>query len=166
MCTGYWRQLSTFQLDIQRMQREGVRFISLDAAYNHIKNDYLRTRKYVAITFDDGSYMFYSKVSREKSGGETQTPFYITIAASFMQLYRSGIGGDSIGLVMMDEAFNNMDDSRMSGVLSFMTGSNLQTIIAAPPEKIQYIAPSVESVLLVLADGDMSYVEEFDRLKA
>lgn len=49
-----WRQLSTFQLDIQRMQREGVRFISLDAAYNHIKNDYLRTRKYVAITFDDG----------------------------------------------------------------------------------------------------------------
>jgi uncharacterized protein YPO0396 len=120
----------------------------------------------IRITFDDGSYMFYSKVSREKSGGETQTPFYITIAASFMQLYRSGIGGDSIGLVMMDEAFNNMDDSRMSGVLSFMTGSNLQTIIAAPPEKIQYIAPSVESVLLVLADGDMSYVEEFDRLKA
>ena len=49
-----WRQLSTFQSDILRMQREGVRFISLDAAYHHIKDDYLRTRKYVAITFDDG----------------------------------------------------------------------------------------------------------------
>lgn len=120
----------------------------------------------IRITFDDGSYMLYSKVSREKSGGETQTPFYITIAASFMQLYRSSIGGDAIGLIMMDEAFNNMDDSRMEGVLSFMTGSNLQTIIAAPPEKIQYIAPSVDSVLLVLTDGEMSYVEEFDKPKA
>ena len=35
-----------------------------------------------------------------------------------MQLYRNSIGGDSIGLIMMDEAFNNMDDERMSGVLS------------------------------------------------
>ena len=119
----------------------------------------------IRITLDDGSYMLYSKVSREKSGGETQTPFYITIAASFMQLYRGSIGGDSIGLVMMDEAFNNMDDSRMEGVLSFMANSNLQMIIAAPPEKIQYIAPSLDSVLLVLADGEMSYVEEFDKLK-
>jgi uncharacterized protein YPO0396 len=83
-----------------------------------------------------------------------------------MQLYRSNIGGDSIGLVMLDEAFNNMDDSRMSGVLSFMTGADLQPIIAAPPEKIQYIAPSVDSVLLVLADGELSYVEEFDKLRA
>ncbi len=120
----------------------------------------------IRISLDDGNYMLYSKVSREKSGGETQTPFYITIAASFMQLYRSNIGGDSIGLVMLDEAFNNMDDSRMSGVLSFMTGSDLQPIIAAPPEKIQYIAPSVDSVLLVLADGELSYVEEFDKLRA
>ncbi len=119
----------------------------------------------IRISFDDGSTMLYSKVSREKSGGETQTPFYITIAASFMQMYRGSIGGDAIGLIMMDEAFNNMDDSRMEGVLSFMTGSNLQTIIAAPPEKIQYIAPSVDSVLLVLTEGEASYVEEFDRLK-
>lgn len=115
----------------------------------------------IRITFDDGSCMYYSKVSREKSGGETQTPFYITVAASFMQLYRNSIGADAIGLVMMDEAFNNMDDSRMTGVLSFMNHSNLQTIIAAPPEKIQYIAPEVESVLLVLTDGELSYVEEF-----
>ncbi|MBQ9015982.1 MAG: AAA family ATPase [Firmicutes bacterium] len=119
----------------------------------------------IRITFDDGSCMFYSKVSREKSGGETQTPFYITIAASFMQLYRASIGTDAIGLVMMDEAFNNMDDSRMKGVLSFMNHSNLQTIIAAPPEKIQYIAPEVDSVLLVLTDGQLSYVEDFTHEK-
>ena len=115
----------------------------------------------IKISSDDGGFMFYSKVSQEKSGGETQTPFYITIAASFMQLYRNSIGGDSIGLVMMDEAFNNMDDERIAGVLSFMRGSNLQMIIAAPPDKIQYIGPSMKKVLLVLQDDKLSYVEDF-----
>ena len=115
----------------------------------------------IKISSDDGGFMFYSKVSQEKSGGETQTPFYITIAASFMQLYRNSIGGDSIGLVMMDEAFNNMDDERIAGVLSFMRGSNLQMIIAAPPDKIQYIGPSMKKVLLVLQGDKLSYVEDF-----
>ena len=118
----------------------------------------------IKICSADGSYMLYSKVSQEKSGGETQTPFYITIAASFMQLYRNSIGGDSIGLVMMDEAFNNMDDERIAGVLSFMNNSNLQMIIAAPPDKIQYIGPTMKKVLLVLQDDKVSYVEDFTHL--
>ncbi|MCD8069371.1 MAG: hypothetical protein LUE87_10925 [Lachnospiraceae bacterium] len=117
----------------------------------------------IKIQYDDGSYMLYSKVSREKSGGETQTPFYITVAASFMQLYRNSIGGDAIGLVMFDEAFNNMDDGRIGGMLEFLTHANLQLMISAPPEKIQYIGPWVKQVLLVLQDGEESYVEEFGR---
>ncbi|MCI5649433.1 MAG: AAA family ATPase [Fusicatenibacter sp.] len=117
----------------------------------------------IKIQSDDGSYMLYSKVSQEKSGGETQTPFYITVAASFMQLYRNSIGGDAIGLVMLDEAFNNMDDERIAGVLEFMTHANLQIIIAAPPDKIQYIGPAVKKVLLVLQDDQVSYVEDFTR---
>ncbi len=118
----------------------------------------------IKIINDDDSYMLYSKVSQEKSGGETQTPFYITVAASFMQLYRNSIGGDSIGLIMLDEAFNNMDDERIQGMLEFLTSSKLQVIIAAPPDKIQYIGPSVKKVLLVLADNNMSYVEDFTRV--
>lgn len=117
----------------------------------------------IKIELDDGSYMLYSKVSREKSGGETQTPFYITVAASFMQMYKASIGGDAVGLIMMDEAFNNMDDERIAGVLDFMTHTNLQTIIAAPPDKIQYIGPSMDRVLLVLTDQHVSYVEDFTK---
>ncbi len=139
-----------------------------DESEEKILEEYTDYRSYmdydIEIRNDDGSYMLYSKVSREKSGGETQTPFYITVAASFMQLYRNSIGGDSIGIVMMDEAFNNMDDERISGVLQFMTGANLQVVIAAPPEKIQYIAPAVQKVLLVLADDRYSYVEDFTQL--
>lgn len=117
----------------------------------------------IRITNDDGSFMYYSKVAREKSGGETQTPFYITVAASFMQLYRNSIGGDSVGLVLMDEAFNNMDDERIQGVLSFMRSADLQLLISAPPEKIQYIGPAMDKVLLVLTDGTQSYVEDFSK---
>ena len=46
----------------------------------------------IKITHEDGSYSLYSKVCEEKSGGETQTPFYVTVAASFVQLYNNNIG--------------------------------------------------------------------------
>ncbi len=115
----------------------------------------------IRILHSDGSHSFYSKVCEEKSGGETQTPFYVTVAASFVQLYANNIGGEAIGLVMFDEAFNNMDDERIGGVLEFFRRLPLQTIIAAPPDKIQYIGPSMETTLLVLTDEKISYVEEY-----
>ena len=120
----------------------------------------------IRIDHGQGSYSYYSKVCEEKSGGETQTPFYVTVAASFMQLYSSAIGGDSIGLILLDEAFNNMDDERISGVLEFFKKLPLQIIVAAPPDKIQYIQPSINHTLLVLKEGGSSYVEKFDYEKA
>ncbi len=119
----------------------------------------------IKITLRDGSYMLYSKVSQEKSGGETQTPFYITVAASFIQLYKNSIGGDAVGLIMMDEAFNNMDDDRMSGVLEFLTNSNLQVVIAAPPDKIQYIGPYMDKILLALQAGKSSFIEPYEKIR-
>ncbi|HKM22412.1 MAG TPA: SbcC/MukB-like Walker B domain-containing protein [Lachnospiraceae bacterium] len=115
----------------------------------------------IKIIHDDGNYSYYSKVCEEKSGGETQTPFYVTVAASFVQLYSSNIGGEAIGLIMFDEAFNNMDDERIGGVLEFLNRLPLQIIIAAPPDKIQYIGPKMEETLLVLTDHQMNYVEEY-----
>jgi len=115
----------------------------------------------IKIVHSDGNYSMYSKVCEEKSGGETQTPFYVTVAASFVQLYRSGIGGETVGLVMFDEAFNNMDDERIGGVLEFLRRLPLQIIIAAPPDKIQYISPEVEQTLLVMTDEKVSFVEKY-----
>ena len=34
-------------------------------------------------------------------------------------------------------------------------------IIAAPPDKIQYIGPSMEETLLVMTDEKVSFVEEY-----
>lgn len=115
----------------------------------------------IKIVHSDGSYSYYSKVCEEKSGGETQTPFYVTVAASFVQLYSNNIGGEAAGLVMFDEAFNNMDDERIGGVLEFIRRLPLQIIIAAPPDKIQYIGPSMEETLLVMTDEKVSFVEEY-----
>ena len=115
----------------------------------------------IKISHTDGSFSYYSKVCEEKSGGETQTPFYVTVAASFVQLYRNNIGGEAIGLVMFDEAFNNMDDERIGGVLEFLRRLPLQIIIAAPPDKIQYISPHVEGTLLVMTDEKVSFVERY-----
>lgn len=115
----------------------------------------------IKITHSDGNYSFYSKVCEEKSGGETQTPFYVTVAASFVQLYKNNIGGEAVGLVMFDEAFNNMDDERIGGVLEFLKMMPLQIIIAAPPDKIQYISPYAEETLLVMTDEKISYVERY-----
>lgn len=115
----------------------------------------------IKIIHSDGNYSFYSKVCEEKSGGETQTPFYVTVAASFVQLYKNNIGGEAIGLVMFDEAFNNMDDERIGGVLEFLRRLPLQIIIAAPPDKIQYISPYVEETLLVMTDEKVSFAEKY-----
>ena len=112
----------------------------------------------IKIIHSDGTFSYYSKVCEEKSGGETQTPFYVTVAASFVQLYTNNIGGEATGLVMFDEAFNNMDDERISGVLEFMNRLPLQLIIAAPPDKIQYIGPSMEETLLIMTDEKVSFV--------
>lgn len=115
----------------------------------------------IRIIHSDESYSLYSKVCEEKSGGETQTPFYVTVAASFVQLYKNNIGGESIGLVMFDEAFNNMDDERIGGVLEFLRRLPLQILIAAPPDKIQYISPYVDETILVMTDEKLSFVERY-----
>jgi uncharacterized protein YPO0396 len=58
-----------------------------------------------------------SKVLREKSGGETQTPYYVTITASFYRFFKAR-PEETIHLVMFDEAFNRMDDERITKILN------------------------------------------------
>ena len=115
----------------------------------------------IEIKYNDGSSALFSKVCREKSGGETQTPFYVAMAASFMQLYKGTLlSSDSIGLMLIDEAFDKMDDIRITAMMKFYKElKNLQLIIAAPPQKIEVIAPFMNSVLITMKADKFSYVE-------
>ncbi|AEF80570.1 ATP-binding protein [Leadbettera azotonutricia] len=101
-----------------------------------------------------------SKVIREKSGGETQTPYYVAIAASFYRFFKDR-PEETIRLVMFDEAFNRMDDERIIKILNFYKDLNIQLISAVPPEKIEAIAPQVDRTNLVVRHGYSARVWDF-----
>jgi len=108
--------------------------------------DYRRYLDFDIIVTSQGAQYKFSKVLREKSGGETQTPFYIIILAAFNQLYTNG---KTMRLVVFDEAFNKMDEQRIRTSLRLIKKLNLQLIAAVPDEKLQHMAPEVTTTLLV-----------------
>ena len=116
-----------------------------------------------------------SKIMNQTSGGETQTPFYLTIAASFVQLYRiqERSKRPTIRLVAFDEAFSKMDQSRIGATLELFQQFNLQIVTATPLERCEYLAPKIctSLVLTVVRDGVhiepyRNYVAQLDRLRA
>ena len=107
----------------------------------------------------DGTVQRFSKIYGEKSGGETQTPYYVAIAASFVQLYKLG---DTIRIIMFDEAFDKMDDNRISSMMDFLNSQNFQIILATPPAKLEVIGEKVDTILMAMRDGTNSIIEEYD----
>jgi uncharacterized protein YPO0396 len=104
-----------------------------------------------------------SKVIREKSGGESQTPYYVAIAASFYRFYKDR-QEEAVRLVMFDEAFNRMDDERIGKILEFYRGLGIQIISSVPTEKIEAIAPHMDRINLVIRHGYSAFVRDFRRL--
>lgn len=49
-----WIDIEDFKAKVQTIRRSGVEFISLTEAYRHICKDWVRCKKYVVLTFDDG----------------------------------------------------------------------------------------------------------------
>ncbi|HCG59863.1 MAG TPA: cell division protein MukB, partial [Lachnospiraceae bacterium] len=101
----------------------------------------------------EGNRQLLSQTLNKKSGGETQTPFYIAVLASFAQLYQvnnhsSGIS-NTVRLVVFDEAFNKMDSDRIVESIHLLRKMQLQAIICTPPDKIADIMPLADRTLLV-----------------
>ncbi|HQD42044.1 MAG TPA: SbcC/MukB-like Walker B domain-containing protein, partial [Bacillota bacterium] len=120
------------------------------------------------VTDESGQQQRLSKTLHKKSGGETQTPFYISVLASFAQLYRirqRGEAGNTIRLIVFDEAFSKMDSERIQESIRLLRRLGLQAILSAPTEKIGDIAPLVDRNLCVIRDGDASFVKAFDSKK-
>lgn len=107
----------------------------------------------------DGTIQRFSKIYGEKSGGETQTPYYVAIAASFVQLYKLG---DTIRIIMFDEAFDKMDDNRISAMMDFLNSQKFQIILATPPAKLEVIGEKVDTILMAMREGSNSIIEEYD----
>lgn len=108
-----------------------------------------------------------SKMIKKKSGGETQTPFYIAILASFSQLYHANDEGEianTTRLIIFDEAFSKMDPTRFKEAVKLLRKFNLQVILSAPSDKVGKISELVDETLVVLHDKNRSFVKLFEKV--
>ena len=127
--------------------------------------DYRSYLKFDLIVTDTltGNKQHLSRTLLKKSGGETQTPFYISILASFAQAYHIYLNGNNsaIRLIVFDEAFSKMDAERIMQSVKLLRNFGLQAIISAPPEKMGDIVPLVDKTLCVIRNNSISSINEF-----
>lgn len=155
---------SAFEAEYQEEMKELFdKLMTKDDKGQKIVEEYTDYRSYldydIEIHKKDGSMQRFSDIYGEKSGSETQVPYYVAIAASFYQLYRYG---NSVRLMLLDEAFDKMDDERIASMMEFFSGLGLQVLLATPPAKIEVIGEKVGTVLAAIRVGQNSIVEEYD----
>ena len=118
-------------------------------------------------TDQNGSKQLLSQTLNTKSGGETQTPFYIAVLASFAQLYKvnnlSGLANNTVRLVVFDEAFNKMDSERIVESVRLLRKMGLQAIICTPPDKLPDIMPLADRTLLVSKDKYQMHILSYGK---
>lgn len=127
--------------------------------------DYRRYLKYDIEVIDTttGQRSRLSKIMNQTSGGETQTPFYLTIAASFVQLYRihERSGRPTLRLVVFDEAFSKMDQDRIGSTLDLFQRFHLQIVTATPLERCEYLVPKMCTNLVLTALRERVHLEPY-----
>ena len=118
-------------------------------------------------TDQNGSKQLLSQTLNTKSGGETQTPFYIAVLASFAQLYQvnnlSPLASNTVRLVVFDEAFNKMDSDRIIESVRLLRKMGLQAIICTPPDKLPDIMPLADKTLLVSKDKYQMHILSYGK---
>ena len=128
--------------------------------------DYRNYLRYdIRIHYSSGHRALLSQIKTKKSGGETTTPFYVAMAASFAQAYRLNQPrpSDTIRLALFDEAFGKMDTARTASALQFMVDSQLQVLLATPPDKAAGLLHYVDSVRTVVRKNNHAFVIEIDK---
>lgn len=128
--------------------------------------DYRNYLQYdIRIHYPNGDRALLSQINAKKSGGETTTPFYVAMAASFAQAYRLNQPrpSDTIRLAIFDEAFGKMDTARTASALKFMREAGLQVLLATPPDKSGSLLPYVDSICTVVRKNNQAFVIEIDK---
>ena len=132
----------------------------------HELQDYRNYLQYdIRIHYPNGDRALLSQINAKKSGGETTTPFYVAMAASFAQAYRLNQPrpSDTIRLALFDEAFGKMDTARTASALKFMREAGLQVLLATPPDKSGSLLPYVDSICTVVRKNSHAFVIEIDK---
>lgn len=104
------------------------------------------------------------------SGGELETPFYVVrsavLAHALGHFGRDRRGAPALRLMLSDEAFSKMDESRSRSVLQFLSQSlGLQLVVAMPTSKSGAVKPEFDkeytfSKIMARRDGQELFISE------
>ena len=87
------------------------------------------------------------------SGGEKQTPFYISILACYLRAYKRHLPQrytePSIGLVPIDEAFSKMSGERITDAIRALRDVELQGILSMSSGNWPYAISECDQVLAI-----------------
>ncbi len=150
-----------FEMKYQRQLEElFINLASEDLNAPGVVNKFTDYRTYmdydIQIKNNRGETILYSKVFKEKSGGETQVPFYVATLASFVRVFDQASASkmhDSIGLILFDEVFDKMDTTRIKSMMTFIQNLPVQIMLATPPQKMEVLSKFTDTTVVTLREG-------------
>ncbi len=150
-----------FEMKYQRQLEElFINLASEDLNSGSSINKFTDYRTYmdydIKIINQQGDTILYSRVFKEKSGGETQVPFYVATLASFVRVFQQASRShlnDSIGLILFDEVFDKMDTTRIKAMMEFIKKLPVQIVLATPPQKMEVLSKYTDTTIVTLREG-------------
>ena len=98
--------------------------------------DYRNYRKYEIYKEVDGKEPIALSEYGTGSGGQLETPAYIIRSAAITSAFRFAEGSNHLRMVLVDEAFSKMDETRSREVIDYLTKTlGLQLIFIMPTSK-------------------------------
>lgn len=164
--------LSDREKDVLKQLFDNIIIEHSDTASEQKIEKYLDYRNYmkfdIKMTNMRNEVSYFSKTNKEKSGGETQTPFYVIIAACFNQLLKRGNNSVSpTCLVILDEAFNNMDESRIQSLMEFYKQLDIQLCIVVPSNRMPTLSSYMDTVIgFVKSNNRVNIIQLTDGVSA
>ncbi|MFP1683124.1 ATP-binding protein [Alloalcanivorax sp. C16-1] len=99
-------------------------------------SDYRRYRQYDILKHPENKAPISLSQYGTGSGGQLETPAYIIRAAAITSAFRFNEGDSHLRMVIVDEAFMHMDESRSKSVIRYLTETlGLQLIFIMPTSK-------------------------------
>jgi uncharacterized protein YPO0396 len=127
-------------------------------------DDYKDYRNYldydILTTNSKGQQSYYSKNMKSRSGGENQNPFYAMVAAALSQDtdYLINSGKNPCCVLLMDEAFNNMDEERIDEMLNYYHDLHIQVIFSVPTNRVDIFLEKVKTNIILTNIDDQTIV--------
>lgn len=104
------------------------------------------------MTNERGQETTLSRRAQTGSGGQKQAPYYVAVAAAMAAAYfpkSAGAEPEGLGLVVFDEAFNNLDAPNTRALFEFFADLHLQVVVAAPDKVRAMFLETVDTVVSV-----------------